>query len=165
MKKIQPQINDENGIYNKDKDSSNGKGDAPWGSHSDYGNKGNPSNYWCIVLERAATKNAGIVELKTMEEAQHYANRGYIVIGSYFNKTGAPHFVTVRPGSECSVEEGALVAHVGAGENGEKRVFGKLEKNAAFKSMPPQNIKWYYNKRQELRLDWSHVNRFRWREK
>jgi len=141
----------------------NGESDAPWGRHTDY--TGRTSNYWCKVLEWAAAKNKEIVQLKTMEEAQYYANKGYIVIGAYLNKTRSPHFVTVSPGNEYSSKEGAFVAHVGAGTNKEKRVFDTNSELGAFSGIPSQNINWYYNKQQELRLDWVRLNQFRWRAK
>jgi hypothetical protein len=147
-------------------------GDAPDGSNGNdpnfYTGRGRKSNYWCQILERAAARNF-IVEL-TMEEAQRYANMGYLVIGSYENmeENGSPHFVTVRPGGVYSDVTGAEVAHVGAHGNAVKSV--AVAPNAlpgvysAYGNIPFQQIKWYYNTNQKLRLDWqAHLHYFRWR--
>jgi hypothetical protein len=34
-------------------------------------------------------------------------------------------------------------------------------KPGAFENIPYNEIKWYYNKEQELQLNWSHLNKFR----
>lgn len=146
-----------------DRGDNGGRTDAPNSTYY-YTEGGNSSNYWCNLLDHAARKDESIVEL-TMEDAQRYANRGYLVIGSYKNTSGAPHFVTVRPGAEYLAEGGgALVAHVGAKPNGVKRVADTDYKNGAFRTIPFQNIKWYHNKNQVLYLNWKvHINHFRWR--
>lgn len=83
-----------------------------------------PSNYWCDILERQASKSSetGIYKIKAenAEQAFYMAQLGYVVIAAWKNTSnnGSPHFVTVRP---CEGEypglESLLVAHVGGGSN------------------------------------------------
>jgi len=126
--------------------SDNAFPEAPKNYSDTYSNRA--SNHWCHVLKDQAEdfKKTGIMEL-TGEQAQTYANLGYVVIVSWENEAagGSPHFVTVRPTSmNYTNNESILVAHVGGGINQERTL------NNAFTF--PSEVKFYCNLSQEFKL-------------
>jgi hypothetical protein len=122
----------------------------------------NKSNYWCDILKQQAGRSgiSGIVELG-IEQAQEYANAGYVVIGAWKNEDpkGSPHYVTVRPGGVYTEKDGPYVAHVGAGKNEPKTAIEAYVNQTTLKE-----VCWYYNRNQGFIEDLSDIEGWKKKE-
>jgi hypothetical protein len=108
------------------------------------------SNFWCDILaEQAAhSETTGICKIEA-PEAQAKANLGYVVVAAWKNpekgEGNSPHYATVRPGGQYSVEEGPKVANVGNTNNKDATAKG------GFGETILDEIKYYYNRNQVFR--------------
>lgn len=118
------------------------------------------SNYWCDVLEKQAQdgKNTGVLEV-TVEQAQAYANLGYVVIGAWKNKKGkneannSPHYVTVRPHVGGEATNDIHVAHVGT-ENGVLTYQSAFRGNGNIAGKKKyEEVRWYCNVKQVFQYE------------
>jgi DNA-binding cell septation regulator SpoVG len=133
-------------------------------------------NWWCDILNQLAglgdwtgykkvispENHRGSICCISAEEAHDLANSGYVVIGAWknFAPKGSPHFVTVRPKSEIyNNTTGSQVAHVGGGVNGIKST------SEAFSETRLPQVRWYYNREQQIRIDLTMISSYRWRGK
>ena len=111
-----------------------------------------PSNYWCDVMKKQSetSDSTGIVHI-TGEEAQSFADMGYVVVGAWKNEKkgdNSPHFATVRPGGLYNDKDGPMVANVGWDNDilPAKDAFrGDGNRKTKF-----EEICWYYNKKQSF---------------
>jgi hypothetical protein len=112
------------------------------------------SNFWYdrLVEQAGAGK---VVEVKA-EEAQFYGNMGYTVVAAWKNRGSreSPHYATVRPGYEYSVDYGPMVANVGDS-------IGVVRGQTAFGRDELSDVRWFYNPTQDFRCYLNLINGYR----
>jgi hypothetical protein len=119
------------------------------------------SNFWYDELARLARE--GLLVLLSDREAQLYGNMGYTVIGAYkaTSPVDHPHYATVRPGFAFDEKYGPMVTNVGKYNIEEARA----RDERCFASKFYDDVKWYYNPKQEFRLDFAWIEHLQGRSK